>query len=97
MISSRPKTDSRRAGILEAADFLQAEVDRQKAQWIENGVNINYMTLNPSSFAHTRVQTCVNMLMGLVNEPCKHEWVKVASSMAESQYKCAKCSEEDWH
>jgi len=32
-----------------------------------------------------------------VEEPCKHEWVRVASSMAESKYECAICGEEDWH
>lgn len=30
-------------------------------------------------------------------EPCEHEWVKVASSMAESQYECTICGEQDWH
>ncbi len=30
-------------------------------------------------------------------EPCKHQWVKVASSMAESKYVCTICGEEDWH
>lgn len=28
--------------------------------------------------------------------PCTHVWEKIASSMAESQYKCNLCGDEDW-
>ena len=97
MIQSRPKIDLRIAGMAAAADLLQAEVNRHKALWIENGITLEYLEACTDSFAHTGIQKCVDMIRAEITKSCKHNWVKVASSMAESQYKCAVCSEQDWH